>query len=78
MNMYKNMKRKKSNTIYKRNCRATSNIYLTVHLLNEIKNLLVVHKLDVTPINFFLCIFFLLHLKNMLLMEICRISVNLN
>jgi len=40
-----------------------------VHLLNKIKNLLVIYKLDITPINFFPCIFFLFHLKHMLLME---------
>ena len=40
-----------------------------VHLLNKVKNFLVVHKLYVAPINFFLCIFFLFHLKHVLFME---------
>ena len=36
------------------------------NLLNKIKNILVVNKLYVTPINFFTSVFFLFHLKNML------------
>jgi hypothetical protein len=40
----------------------------SIHLLNEIKDFLVVHELNVTPLNFFFCVFFLLHLKYMLFM----------
>lgn len=36
------------------------------YLLDEIKNILVVNELNVTPINFFFGVLFLLHLKDML------------
>ena len=36
------------------------------HLLNEIQHILVVNKLYVAPINFFLRVFFLFHFKNVL------------
>jgi len=36
------------------------------YLLNEIKNILVVNELNITPINFFFGVLFLFHLKDML------------
>ena len=38
----------------------------TANLFKEIKNILIINKLYVTPVNFFFCILFLLHLENML------------
>lgn len=36
------------------------------NLFNEIKNILVINELYITPVYFFFSIFFLLHLENML------------
>lgn len=37
-----------------------------LHLLYEIKNILIINELNITPINLFLCIFLLLHFEDML------------
>jgi hypothetical protein len=37
-----------------------------VYLLNKVKNILIVDKLNVTPINLFFSVFFLFHLEHML------------
>lgn len=37
------------------------------YLFNEIKDILIINKFNVAPINFFFCIFFLLHFENVLL-----------
>lgn len=38
----------------------------STNLLNEIQNILIINKLNVAPVNFFLTIFFLLHLEDVL------------
>lgn len=37
------------------------------YLLNKIKNILIIHKFYIAPINFLFCVLFLLHLEYMLL-----------
>lgn len=44
----------------------TSHKIVREDLLYQIQNILVVNKFDVAPIDFFLLIFFLLHLKHVL------------
>lgn len=43
--------------------------YRETYLLNKVQNILVVNKLDITPINFFFSVLILLHLEYMLKTE---------
>lgn len=36
------------------------------NLFNEIQNIFIINELNVAPVNFFLCVLFLLHFKHML------------